>query len=141
VSRAARLASLAVYRSLMPRDTVLHATSEEERAESLAHFPKQTAAFITDVVIIPPEVQHAPGDGMVRLGYIGRLEMGRRGRKWMIDDFSWDRLALSMYEVYRPLVSQRDGATEVRPVHGSQPRYRRHRDRRQRSHREQQVRN
>lgn len=275
VSRAARLVSVAVYRSLMPRDTVLHAASQEERAESLAHFPKHATAVVANGVIIPLEVQHAPGDGAVRLGYIGRLEagggienlieacrmlkdgglavrllvagriqagyesllqerietlrlgpevevlsflgrvarrrffervdlavvpsalwegamavaealahgvpviagkdlpwhrveekgcglwvdnapgalapaiqqlsaaplqeMGQRARQWMIDDFSWDHLALNMYEVYRPLVSQRDKATEVRPIHGSQPRYRRHRDRRERSHREQQI--
>jgi glycosyltransferase involved in cell wall biosynthesis len=268
-SRAARSACVAVYRSLIPRNTVLHATSQEERADSLAQFPKQTAAVIADGVIIPREVQHTPGNVAVRLGYVGRLEagagienliealriledgglavklvvagriqagyesllqeriealrlgpevevlgffgraarrrfferidlavmpsapregatvvaealahgvpviagkdlpwdrveekgcglwvdnappalaraiqqmcaapleeMGRRGRQWMIDDFSWDRLAQSMYEVYRPLVGDQDEAVEVAPINGSHEGDRWHLDRKQRS--------
>jgi len=76
-----------------------------------------------------------------QLSVVPLEEMGQRGRQWMIDDFSWDRLALRMYEVYRPLISQREGAVEVLPAHNSQPHHRWYRYRKQRSDREEQVRN
>jgi len=76
VIRAAHSGWEAVCRGLMPRDTVMHATSEEERAASRAHFPKLTAAVIGDGVTIPREVARAAGDDSLCLGYIGGFEAG-----------------------------------------------------------------
>jgi glycosyltransferase involved in cell wall biosynthesis len=56
-----------------PRATTLHLTSETERAESLRLFPKFPAAVIPNAVRVPASVNHAAADGILRLGYIGRL--------------------------------------------------------------------
>lgn len=61
-------------RARMPRDTMLHVTSEEERADSLARFPKLKAMVIPNGVAVPRAVQHQPGDGILRIGYLGRLD-------------------------------------------------------------------
>lgn len=63
-----------VCRALTPRDTILHVTSEEERVESLARFPKLKAVVIPNGVRVPNDVRHEPGDGALRVGYIGRLD-------------------------------------------------------------------
>ena len=34
-------------------------------------------------------------------------EMGQRGRQWMQDEFSWDRVARDMAELYRNLIARR----------------------------------
>ena len=71
-------------RARMPRDTVLHVTSEEERAESLARFPKLKAVVIPNGVAVPRAVQHYAGDGALRVGYLGRLD-AKKGVENLID--------------------------------------------------------
>jgi glycosyltransferase involved in cell wall biosynthesis len=56
-----------------PRATVLHLTSETERAESLRRFPNFSVAVIPNAVRVPAGVRHMAADGILRLGYIGRL--------------------------------------------------------------------
>jgi glycosyltransferase involved in cell wall biosynthesis len=61
-------------RARMPRDAMLHVTSEEERVDSLARFPKLRAVVIPNGVAIPRAVRHQAGDGILRVGYLGRLD-------------------------------------------------------------------
>lgn len=71
-------------RARMPRDTILHATSEEEREESLARFPKLKAVVIPNGVKVPRAVQHQAGGGVLRIGYLGRLDE-KKGVENLID--------------------------------------------------------
>ncbi|MGH7934160.1 MAG: glycosyltransferase [Candidatus Binataceae bacterium] len=61
-------------KAMVPTATILHVTSEEERAESLKRMPGLRAAVIPNGVVIPSKVRHSPGAGTLRLGYIGRLD-------------------------------------------------------------------
>jgi glycosyltransferase involved in cell wall biosynthesis len=57
-----------------PRATMLHLTSETERAESLRRFPNFSTTVVPNAVRVPASVNHtAAADGTLRLGYIGRL--------------------------------------------------------------------
>jgi glycosyltransferase involved in cell wall biosynthesis len=60
-------------RMAAPRATMLHLISETERTETLRSFPNFSAIVIPDAVKIPANIKHPPGDGILRLGYIGRL--------------------------------------------------------------------
>jgi glycosyltransferase involved in cell wall biosynthesis len=71
-------------RARMPRDAMLHATSEAERADSLARFSKLKAVVIPNGVVVPRAVQHQPGDGILRIGYLGRLDP-KKGIENLID--------------------------------------------------------
>ncbi len=63
-----------IGRRLAPRRIALHAVSEEERAACAARMPGVAVAMIPNGVRIPPEPQHEPGDGRLRIGFAGRLE-------------------------------------------------------------------
>jgi glycosyltransferase involved in cell wall biosynthesis len=56
-----------------PRGTMLHVTSEIERTESLRRFPNFSVAVIPNAVRVPASIKHSAADGILRLGYIGRL--------------------------------------------------------------------
>ncbi len=56
-----------------PRATTLHLTSETERPESLRRFPNFSVAVVPNAVRVPASVKHTAADGILRLGYIGRL--------------------------------------------------------------------
>lgn len=61
-------------RIVAPRSTMLHLTSDAERAESARRFPNFSAAVIPNAVRIPASVKRTAGDETLRLGYLGRLE-------------------------------------------------------------------
>jgi glycosyltransferase involved in cell wall biosynthesis len=68
-----------------PRTTMLHVTSEIERAESLRRFPNFPAVVAPNAVRVPATVNHtAASDGTLRLGYIGRLHR-RKGIENLIE--------------------------------------------------------
>lgn len=58
----------------MPRATLLHLTSEQERKESLKRFARLPTTVIPNGVALPQEAAHESGDGTLRLGYSGRLD-------------------------------------------------------------------
>lgn len=54
--------------------------------------------------------EEALADGMRRLMALSpeeRREMGARGRAWMARDFSWDRVATQMIELYKALIEEK----------------------------------
>ena len=63
-----------VCRRLVPRGTVLHVTSEQEAAESVAKFPGMSAAVIPNGVEIPASAEHRNGSGGLRLLFLGRID-------------------------------------------------------------------
>ena len=62
-----------ICRLAAPRATMVHVTSEVERTESAHRFPNFPVAVIPKAVRIPASVNHLAADGILRLGYIGRL--------------------------------------------------------------------
>jgi len=63
-----------VCRRLVPHGTVLHVTSEQEAAESVAKFPGISAVVIPNGVEIPPSCEHRNGSGRLRLLFLGRID-------------------------------------------------------------------
>jgi glycosyltransferase involved in cell wall biosynthesis len=60
-------------RMAAPRATMLQLASEKEYNASLSRFPKFDATVIPNAVRLPANIKRTPGDGTLRLGYIGRL--------------------------------------------------------------------
>jgi len=56
-----------------PRTTTMLLASTVERMECERRFPNFAAAVIPNAVRIPPTVNHSVSNGILRLGYIGRL--------------------------------------------------------------------
>jgi glycosyltransferase involved in cell wall biosynthesis len=63
----------AVCGAIQPKNTVLHVTSDEEAAESVARYPGLRTAIIPNGVHVPPGLNRRPGDGTLRLIFLGRL--------------------------------------------------------------------
>lgn len=63
----------AACRAIQPARTVLHVTSAEEEAESVARYPRLRAAMIPNGVHVPAELHHKPRAGALRLIFLGRL--------------------------------------------------------------------
>jgi len=59
---------------LVPGQLILHVTSEEEAKESQKRFPGIKTVMISNGVEIPNQVKHVPNHGILRLGYLGRLD-------------------------------------------------------------------
>lgn len=67
-----------------PRSLTLHVTSEEEAEESAAKIHGAATAIIPNGVEIPPSVMQEPGNGELRLVYLGRLHQ-KKGLENLID--------------------------------------------------------
>jgi glycosyltransferase involved in cell wall biosynthesis len=63
----------AVCRAVLPRNTILHLTSAEEAAESAPRYPRLEAAVIPNGVDVPARLNPRPGDGALRILFLGRL--------------------------------------------------------------------
>jgi len=63
-----------ICRRIAPRGAVLHVTSEQEAAESIARFPGTSAALIPNGVEIPPRPEHRNGSERLRLLFLGRID-------------------------------------------------------------------
>ena len=72
--RGIKTAWESICRQLAPRGTVLHVTSEQEAAESVAKFPGTSAVVIPNGVEIPPRFEHRKGCGRLRLLFLGRID-------------------------------------------------------------------
>ena len=72
--RGIKTAWESICRQLAPRGTVLHVTSEQEAAESVAKFPGTSAVVIPNGVEIPPRFEHRNGCGRLRLLFLGRID-------------------------------------------------------------------
>jgi glycosyltransferase involved in cell wall biosynthesis len=72
--RAAKSVWERACKAWMPHHTLLHATSEEERDESVRRFPRLPAIVIPNGINIPRKIAHEAGSGRLRLGCIGRLD-------------------------------------------------------------------
>jgi glycosyltransferase involved in cell wall biosynthesis len=59
--------------AIQPKNTVLHVTSDEEAAESVARYPGLRTAIIPNGVHVPPVLSRKPADGTLRLMFLGRL--------------------------------------------------------------------
>lgn len=57
-----------------PRRMILHATSREEAAESAKRFPRAPIEVIPNGVAIPATLTRSARGGLLRLGFIGRLD-------------------------------------------------------------------
>lgn len=64
---------VAACRMVAPRTTVLALSSEAERIESRRRFPRFSVAIIPNAIRIPANIKRTVADGILRLGYIGRL--------------------------------------------------------------------
>jgi glycosyltransferase involved in cell wall biosynthesis len=53
---------------------VLHATSQEEAAESLAKFPRATCVVIPNGVELPARLEHCNSSGQLHLLFLGRID-------------------------------------------------------------------
>ena len=73
-----------ICRSLAPRTTVLHLTSDPEAAESRCEMPGMATVTIPNGVRIPPSIQRITTDGPLRLGYLGRLD-AKKGLENLLD--------------------------------------------------------
>ncbi len=60
-------------RMAAPHGTMLHLSSETERAECAHRFPNFPVAVIPNAVRVPANVKHTAAEGVLRLGCIGRL--------------------------------------------------------------------
>src|SRR5579863_3657281 len=63
-----------ICRLAMPRNTLMHVTSDRERDESLARFSRLRVLNVPNGITVPADAARAAGDGVLRLGYIGRLD-------------------------------------------------------------------
>src|SRR5213593_2117955 len=63
-----------ICRLVAPRRLILHTTSEDERTETLLRFPSRETVAVPNGVKVPTQVKHSPGDGALRLLYLGRLD-------------------------------------------------------------------
>lgn len=63
-----------VCHALLPRTTVLHVTSEEEGRASSERLAGTPYVVIPNGVPIPEHPLHEPGFGVLRLGFLGRLD-------------------------------------------------------------------
>jgi glycosyltransferase involved in cell wall biosynthesis len=59
--------------AIHPGKTVLHVTSEEESAESVARYPALRTAIIPNGVDVPETLDRKPRNGALRLVFLGRL--------------------------------------------------------------------
>jgi len=59
---------------LAPEQLYLHVTSEEEAKESQNRLPGIKTVIIPNGVEMPKEVNHVPSNGLLRIGYLGRLD-------------------------------------------------------------------
>lgn len=83
-------------------------------AESLAHGVPVVASYGTPWAEVERRhcglwVDNEPeslAQAVVRIRSMALPEMGERGRVWMLEDFSWNRLAEEMMNIYRSLVSR-----------------------------------
>jgi glycosyltransferase involved in cell wall biosynthesis len=64
-----------VCRLVSPRQLILHVTSEEEAEQSRRRLPGVPTALVPNGVIIPESISHFPGDGRLRIVYLGRLDL------------------------------------------------------------------
>lgn len=62
-----------VCRAVAPSRLILHATSEDEARESKIRLPGVETVMIPNGVEIPDSITHVPGNGRIRLLYLGRL--------------------------------------------------------------------
>jgi glycosyltransferase involved in cell wall biosynthesis len=69
---------------LAGRHTILHVTSEQERMESQRRFPQLRTTLIPNGVRVPQEPAFNPGDGSLRMGFIGRLDP-KKGLENLLD--------------------------------------------------------
>ena len=63
-----------VCRRLAPGGMVLHVTSAQEAAESVAKFPRARAAVVANGVELPPRLERRNGSARLRLLFLGRLD-------------------------------------------------------------------
>lgn len=63
-----------ICRVLAPRHLVLHLTSPDEARESSPRFPEADVLVLPNGVRVPERVAYRPGDGSLRLMYLGRLD-------------------------------------------------------------------
>jgi glycosyltransferase involved in cell wall biosynthesis len=63
-----------VCRLVLPRQLVLHVTSEDEAAQSRKRLPGVPTAFVPNGVSIPESIAHVPGGDRLRIVYLGRLD-------------------------------------------------------------------
>jgi glycosyltransferase involved in cell wall biosynthesis len=70
--------------SVCPNRLVLHFTSEMEAAESSRRCPRLPAAIVPNGVQLCATVRHAPGKGILRLLFLGRLD-AKKGIENLID--------------------------------------------------------
>jgi glycosyltransferase involved in cell wall biosynthesis len=63
-----------VCRWMAPGGTVLHVTSAQEAAESVAKFPRARAVVIPNGVELPARLEHRNGSGELRLLFLGRID-------------------------------------------------------------------
>lgn len=80
---AKRLCEIACL-PLAGRRTILHLTSEEERMESQRSFPHLVTTVIPNGVRLPQEPAFNPGDGSLRMGFIGHLDR-KKGLENLLD--------------------------------------------------------
>jgi len=59
---------------LPPERLILHVTSEEEAKESQIRFPDIKTVVISNGVEVPEQINHVHRNGLLRLGYLGRLD-------------------------------------------------------------------
>lgn len=59
---------------LAPEQLILHATSEEEAKESQKSLPRVKTVIIPYGVEVPKEINHVPRNGLLRIGFLGRLD-------------------------------------------------------------------
>ena len=62
-----------VCRRVAPQRCILDVTSDEEAGASLDRFPGIETFVVPNGVEIPEQVTHIPGEGLLRLLYVGRL--------------------------------------------------------------------
>jgi glycosyltransferase involved in cell wall biosynthesis len=63
-----------VCRRLAPSGMVLHVTSAQEAAESVAKFPRARAVVVPNGVELPPRRERRNGCGQLRLLFLGRID-------------------------------------------------------------------
>jgi len=64
----------AICRLVAPRRLVIQATSAEEAKETSARFPAVPVQIVPNGVYPPGELRRVPGDGTLRLAFLGRLD-------------------------------------------------------------------
>jgi glycosyltransferase involved in cell wall biosynthesis len=63
-----------ICRLVLPGQLILHVTSEDEATQSLKRLPGLPIALVPNGVTVPETIAHSPGNGTLRIIYIGRLD-------------------------------------------------------------------